>query len=93
MSKHATSASLHLCHPRAAIPGTQEERERDYAETLHREGPYLIRSELSRIRPLPAGPDNLLNRICQADRRPPRPQQRLRRPPPSPLTSRRAVIL
>jgi hypothetical protein len=66
MSKHASSATLRLCQTRAPIPGTQEERERDYAETLHREGPYIIRSELRRIRPIGPAPDNLLNRICQA---------------------------
>lgn len=85
MSKHATSASLHLCQRRRPIPGTLQERERDYAETLQREGPFLIKSELSRIRPVAPAPDNLLNRICQAvdillgrsnvyaDRRQPRP--------------------
>jgi hypothetical protein len=66
MSKHASSASLRICQPRAPIPGTQEERERDYAETLHREGPFIIPSELSRIRPIDPVPDNLLNRICLA---------------------------
>jgi len=66
MSKQASSASLHLMQPRAPIPGTREERERDYAETLHREGPFLIRTELDRIRPVDPAPDNLLSRICQA---------------------------
>ena len=66
MSKQASSASLHLLEPRRPIPGSQEERERDYAETLHREGPFLIRSELERIRPVDPAPNNLLNRICQA---------------------------
>lgn len=67
MSKQASSAHLHICQPRAHIPGgTQQERERDYAETLHREGPFLIKSELERIRPVDPGPNNLLNRICQA---------------------------
>ena len=67
MSKHATSASLHLCQVRAPIPGgTQQDRERDYAETLHRESPFLITSELHRIRPVDPAPNNLLNRICQA---------------------------
>jgi hypothetical protein len=67
MSKQASSADLHLCRPRAPIPGgTQQERERDYAETLHREGPFLIKSELKRIRPIDPAPNNLLNRICQA---------------------------
>ena len=67
MSKHAISASLHLCRPRAPIPGgSQQERERDYAETLHRESPFIIREELSRIRPTDPAPNNLLNRICHA---------------------------
>lgn len=67
MSKHASSANLRLCQPRAPIPGSQEERERDYAETLHREAPFLIRSELQRIRSVDTHPaNNLLNRICQA---------------------------
>lgn len=66
MSKHATSATLRLCETRAPISGTQEERQRDYAETLHREAPFLIRSELHRIRPTDPAPDNLFNRICQA---------------------------
>src|SRR5581483_6950114 len=61
MSKHASSASLRLCQPRAPIPGTLEERRRDYAETLHREAPILIRSELRRIRPAGSTPDNLFN--------------------------------
>lgn len=66
MSKQASSAALRLCQTRAPIPGTQQERERDYAETLHREAPFLIRSELARIRPIDAAPDSLFNRICQA---------------------------
>lgn len=67
MSKQVSSANLRLCQPRAPIPGgSQQERERDYAETLHREGPFLIREELSRIRPVDPAPGNLLNRICQA---------------------------
>lgn len=66
MSKPLSSAQLHLCQTRASIPGgTAAERERDYAETLHRAGPYLIQSELDRIKPGPA-PDNLINRIFQA---------------------------
>jgi len=86
MSKHATSASLRLCQTRAPIPGgSQQERERDYAETLHRETPFLIKSELKRIRPVEPAPNNLLNRLFQAidvllgrskvyvDRRHPRP--------------------
>ena len=66
MSKQASSASLRICQPRAPIPGTQEEREHDYAETLHRESPFLIRSELSRIRPTDSAPGKLFNRICLA---------------------------
>ncbi|HEV2575898.1 MAG TPA: hypothetical protein VGU25_01695 [Acidobacteriaceae bacterium] len=66
MSKHASSASLRICQPRVPIPGTQQERERDYAQTLHREAPFLIQSELSRIRPTDGAPGNLLNRICLA---------------------------
>jgi aminoglycoside N3'-acetyltransferase len=67
MSKNASSVSLHLCETRAPIPGgSQQERERDYAETLHREGPFLIKSELERIRPVELSPNNLLNRIFQA---------------------------
>jgi hypothetical protein len=64
MSKHASSASLHVLQPRASIPGgTREQRERDF---MRQEGPYLIRTELERIRPVDPAPDNLLNRICQA---------------------------
>lgn len=67
MSKHASSASLRLCESRAPIPGgSQQERERDYAETLQRERPFLIRTELDRIHPTQPAPNNLLNRICQA---------------------------
>lgn len=67
MSKHASSASLHVCQNRAPIPGgSQQERERDYAETLQRQGPFLIRSELDRIHPTDPAPNNLLNRLCQA---------------------------
>ena len=63
MSKRASSASLHILQPRATIPGgTRQEREREF---MRQEGPYLIRTELERIRPVPA-PDNLLNRIWQA---------------------------
>ena len=63
MSKHASPASLHVLQPRAPIPGgTRQERERDF---MRQEGPYLIRTELERIRPVPV-PNNLLNRICQA---------------------------
>lgn len=64
MSKQASSASLHLLQTRAHIPGgSQEEREREF---MRNEGPYLVRSELERIRPVEPAPDNLLNRICQA---------------------------
>jgi hypothetical protein len=67
MSKHASSANLHLCQSRVPIPGgSLQERQRDYAETLHREGPVLIRAELSRMRIPDPAPNNLLNRICQA---------------------------
>ena len=66
MSKRASSASLRILQPRAPIPGTQQERERDYAETLHRESPFLIQSELSRIRPAGRASGNLFNRICLA---------------------------
>lgn len=67
MSKQASSASLHLLQSRAPIPGgSQQDRERDYEEALRREGPYLVRSELERIRSVDPAPDNLLNRICQA---------------------------
>jgi hypothetical protein len=67
MSKQVSSASLHLLQPRAPIPGgSQKERERDFARTMRREGPYLIRTELDRIRPVEPAPNNLLNRICQA---------------------------
>jgi hypothetical protein len=63
MSKHASSASLHVLQPRAPIPGgSREERERDF---MREEGPFLIRTELDRIRPMPV-PNTLLNRICQA---------------------------
>jgi len=66
MSKPLSSAAqLHLCETRAFIPGSAEERERDYAQTLHKAGPFLIRSELDRIKPDPA-PDNLVSRIFQA---------------------------
>lgn len=64
MSKHASSASLHILQPRAPIPGgSREERERDF---MRQEGPFLIRTELERIRPVDPAPNNLLNRICQA---------------------------
>jgi len=67
MSKHATSANLRLCQSRAPIPGgSQQERELDYAQTLHRETPFLIKSELQRIRPVDPAPGNLLNRLFQA---------------------------
>jgi hypothetical protein len=63
MSKHASSASLHVLQPRAPIPGgSRQERERDF---MREEGPFLIRTELDRIRPIPV-PNTLLNRICQA---------------------------
>ena len=64
MSKRASSASLHILQPRAAIPGgSREERERAF---MRQEGPHLIRTELERIRPVDPAPNNLLNRICQA---------------------------
>ena len=64
MSKQATSANLHLLQPRAPISGgSQEEREREF---MRQEGPYLVRTELDRIRPVDPAPNNLLNRICQA---------------------------
>ena len=64
MPKRASTASLRLCQTRAPISGgTQEERERDF---MRHEGPYLVRSELDRIRPIEPSADNLLNRICQA---------------------------
>jgi hypothetical protein len=64
MSKHASSASLHLLQSRAPIAGgSREERERDF---MRHEGPTLVRAELDRIRPVESAPDNLLNRICQA---------------------------
>ena len=64
MSKHASSASLHLLQQRAPIAGgSREQRERDF---MRQEGPFLVRSELDRIRPVEPAPDNLLNRICQA---------------------------
>jgi hypothetical protein len=68
MSKPVSAAPLHLCQQRAFIPGgTAEERERDYAETLHRAGPVLIQSELARIRPhTDPVPDNLVSRLFQA---------------------------
>jgi hypothetical protein len=66
MSKPLSAARLHLCQERAFIPGgTAEERERDYAETLHKTGPVLIQAELDRIKPDRA-PDNLVSRIFQA---------------------------
>jgi hypothetical protein len=68
MYKPLSSARLHLCQQRAFIPGgTAEERERDYAESLHRAGPALIQSELRRIKPhTNRAPDNLVSRIFQA---------------------------
>ena len=64
MSKHASSASLHLLQPREPVPGgSREEREREF---MRREGPFLVRSERERIRPVDPAPNNLLNRICQA---------------------------
>ena len=64
MSKHATSASLHLLRPRASMPGgSRQQREREF---MRQEGPFLVQSELDRIRPVEPAPDNLLNRICQA---------------------------
>ena len=64
MPKNASTASLRLCQHRASVPGgSQEERERDF---MRHEGPYLVRAELQRIRPVDSAPDNLLNRICQA---------------------------
>ena len=64
MSKHASSASLHVLRPRAPIPGgSREERERDF---MRQEGPFLIRTELERTRPVDPAPNTLLNRICQA---------------------------
>ena len=67
MSKQVSSAHLHLCQARAPIPGgTQQERERDFERTMRLEGPFLIRTELQRIRAVDPAPNNLLNRICQA---------------------------
>jgi hypothetical protein len=43
--------------------GSREEREREF---MRQEGPFLIRTELERIRPVDHAPNNLLNRICQA---------------------------
>ena len=43
MSKQLSSARLHLCQPRASIPGgSKEERERDFERTMRHEGPFLI---------------------------------------------------
>lgn len=67
MSKQASSATLRLCQPRKPIPGgSQQDRLRDYAETLHREGPFLIKSELDRIRPVDPAPDSFLSRLFKA---------------------------
>ena len=67
MSKRLSSARLHLCQQRTEIPGgSKEERERDFERTMRQEGPYLIREELDRIRPVDHAPNGLLNRICQA---------------------------
>jgi hypothetical protein len=64
MSRQTSSASLHILQPRAPVPGgTREQREREF---MRQEGPYLIRTELERIRPVDPAPNNLLNRICQA---------------------------
>jgi hypothetical protein len=64
MSRQTSSASLHLLHPRAAIPGgSREQREREF---MRREGPFIVRTELERIRPVDPAPNSLLNRICQA---------------------------
>lgn len=67
MSKQLSSANLRLCQRRAEIPGgSKEERERDFARTMRHEGPFLIKEELDRIRPVDPAPNSLLNRICQA---------------------------
>ena len=67
MSKQLSSARLHVCQPRAEIPGgSQEEREHDFERTLRHEVPFLIREELDRIRPVDAMPNSLLNRVCLA---------------------------
>jgi hypothetical protein len=67
MSKQRSSVRLQLCHPRAEIPGgTKEERERDFHRIMREEGPYLIKEELKRIRPVDPAPNSLLNRIFQA---------------------------
>ena len=67
MSKQLSSAQLHLCQQRAEIPGgSKEERERDFARTMRHEGPFLIKEELDRIRPVELASNSLLNRICQA---------------------------
>lgn len=67
MSKQLSSAQLRICQTRAEVPGgTQEERERDFERTMRHEGPFLVKSELDRIRPVDPAPDGLLNRIFQA---------------------------
>ena len=67
MSKQHSSARLHVCQPRAEIPGgSKEERERDFERTLRHEVPFLLREQLDRIRPVEASPKSLLNRICVA---------------------------
>jgi hypothetical protein len=66
MSKQLSSAHLHLCQQRAEIPGSKEERERDFERTMRREGPFLIKEELDRIRAVDHASNSLLNRICQA---------------------------
>jgi hypothetical protein len=66
MPKSSSTARLHLCEIRSAVPGgSAHERQLDRERTLHQEGPFLIKSELDRIKPQPV-PDSLVGRILQA---------------------------
>jgi len=67
MSRQLSSASLRICQQRAEIPGgSQEERERDFERTMRQERPFLIKSELDRIRPVDAPSHSLLDRVFLA---------------------------
>jgi hypothetical protein len=66
MLKQSKAVDLHLCHPRAEVPGgSQIDRERDFARTMRQRQLHLVNDELERANSVAPAPTGMINRLRQ----------------------------
>lgn len=67
MPRQSPTANLRLCQTRAEIPGgSQQDRERDFEETMRHQRPYLVKDALDRLHYVPRAREGFFSRLRQA---------------------------